>query len=958
MIQRRTVAPSRRGATWGVPAPAPRAFLAKGVLGALLAFTSPPWATSSPTTAPTPCADVHADPAFADALPAPICADMLGRDECGVPEIRAQCNLTCTGCTAAPVVPPTRAPTSHQAAVPYAPGSATVTEIYTNDGTVEVATSTMHAVCQNELPADATMIEVVMGQVHDFFRPVADLTVCTMLQSEFSHEFYNGTDWVVPVHLNGFGGSASTWPRVNVDGDARDRLSFWGPRPGNVYNGCNGCVGGCCSTAYSGPSTGWGQPFSINAISATPGPTVSPTPCADVHTDPSFVDALPAPICADVLAQDECVIPAIRARCNFTCTGCTAASVIPPTVAPTSHQAAVPLFSGPVAVTEVYSNNGTVLVTVSVVQGICAWLPTGTTVIEVVMGTVHDFFRPIPGYTVCQMLLDRERHEVYTGAEWVVPTYSVAYLGGSDEYWPLNNAANDARGRLSVWGLGIDGGPNGAPEYRGGCCSSSYSVGHEGWNRSYTMNAVVTAPAPTASPIACADVRIQPSFADALPAPICASILGRDECWVPEIRARCNLTCTGCTAAPTVSPTCGLSQYLHPPPTPPTGLYGCPSSTVCGGDGFIQIGEWRVGNVDGVHFSVSNRVRRVTAVVFTSAGRYLDGPRSDYGLWDRPTTRITNVVAGDRYLEFSGVWRLGDVDLNHFSIQHISRKVAMIWRRDGERHPSNGARSDWGTFRRRGDERDGHSVGYGSGFVQIGSWRLGDVGEGKLSVWATSTNTTSVLYSASGGVAVITNQRHNASAQNRNPVTGSLTGLPGYLDRSDGACTPCRESCPPGFTLEFVCNQTHDTGCREDTPADPDSNAAGAGDPDGDSGAHVILNVVLAVALVGTVLLFIFRERAKRHHRVQLPSGGLTSNPTFNTVEYPTAARRRGSMSAEQDGGTGASPEYAQINYAVAGVPGHPGSEEDAAGYVVGSIQGHDGLTPIYQEPFPIGTNA
>ena len=63
-------------------------------------------------------------------------------------------------------------------------------------------------------------------------------------------------------------------------------------------------------------------------------------------------------------------------------------------------------------------------------------------------------------------------------------------------------------------------------------------------------------------------------------------------------------------------------------------------------------------------------------------------------------------------------------------------------------------------------------------------------------------------------------------------------------------------------------------------------------------------------------------------------------------------------MSAEQDGGTDASPEYAQINYAVAGVPGHPGTEEDAAGYVVGSIQMQDGSTPIYQEALPIGTNA
>jgi len=35
---------------------------------------------------------------------------------------------------------------------------------------------------------------------------------------------------------------------------------------------------------------------------------------------------------------------------------------------------------------------------------------------------------------------------------------------------------------------------------------------------------------------------------------------------------------------------------------------------------------------------------------------------------------------------------------------------------DGERHPSNGDRSDFGTFMRRGDERSAHSVG--NGFIE------------------------------------------------------------------------------------------------------------------------------------------------------------------------------------------------------------------------------------------------
>ena len=71
---------------------------------------------------------------------------------------------------------------------------------------------------------------------------------------------------------------------------------------------------------------------------ATPSPSriASPTNCTNVYADPTFVDALPAPICADMLAQNECGIPAIRARCNFTCTGCTSAPTIPPTQTPTN----------------------------------------------------------------------------------------------------------------------------------------------------------------------------------------------------------------------------------------------------------------------------------------------------------------------------------------------------------------------------------------------------------------------------------------------------------------------------------------------------------------------------------------------------------------------------------------------------------------------------------------------
>lgn len=116
------------------------------------------------------------------------------------------------------------------------------------------------------------------------------------------------------------------------------------------------------------------RPFvcEIEAISSTP--TASPTPCTDINADPTFVDELPAPICANVLAQNECEIPAIWARCNFTCTGCTTAPVTPPAEVPTASLRQLgtvpPTFETMVSAVQVYSNDVSRVTTVSDMIGV------------------------------------------------------------------------------------------------------------------------------------------------------------------------------------------------------------------------------------------------------------------------------------------------------------------------------------------------------------------------------------------------------------------------------------------------------------------------------------------------------------------------------------------------------------------------------------------------------------
>jgi hypothetical protein len=52
------------------------------------------------------------------------------------------------------------------------------------------------------------------------------------------------------------------------------------------------------------------------------------------------------------------------------------------------------------------------------------------------------------------------------------------------------------------------------------------------------------------------------------------------------------------------------------------------------GDRFIQIGSWRIGDVDGAHFSTAHKDGK-TAQIYRSDGTLHPGPRSDFNTQDR-----------------------------------------------------------------------------------------------------------------------------------------------------------------------------------------------------------------------------------------------------------------------------------------------------------------------------------
>ena len=105
------------------------------------------------------------------------------------------------------------------------------------------------------------------------------------------------------------------------------------------------------------------------------------------------------------------------------------------------------------------------------------------------------------------------------------------------------------------------------------------------------------------------------------------------------------------------------------------------SSTLSGGDGFIQIGNWRFGRVDDNHFSFSSNNGR-TAVILRSDGTVHGGHgvRSDWGLSHVPITwtysasnptalnNLPNIQFGSSWVQFGSNCRLGTPDNGHLSV--------------------------------------------------------------------------------------------------------------------------------------------------------------------------------------------------------------------------------------------------------------------------------------------------
>ena len=176
---------------------------------------------------------------------------------------------------------------------------------------------------------------------------------------------------------------------------------------------------------------------------------------------------------------------------------------------------------------------------------------------------------------------------------------------------------------------------------------------------------------------------------------------------------------TGRPTAPmvtVVAPT-QVRQTSHPSSSAPT----CYSILM--GDRFIELGDWRLAEIDSRHFSISHR-NGYTSVVYRDDGLMVPGWGSrDWHGWERPTGAAKGIKFGFQFIQIGG-WRIGAVNEDHLSLADHGGQVSCIWKQDNTIH--TGPRIDHSTYDRPVGEAVG--ISFGDRFIQIGDWRLGDVG--------------------------------------------------------------------------------------------------------------------------------------------------------------------------------------------------------------------------------------
>ncbi|CAE7677387.1 unnamed protein product [Symbiodinium sp. CCMP2456] len=183
---------------------------------------------------------------------------------------------------------------------------------------------------------------------------------------------------------------------------------------------------------------------------------------------------------------------------------------------------------------------------------------------------------------------------------------------------------------------------------------------------------------------------------------------------------------------------------LHPGPRHDFGSWHRPTGFPYGitfGPGFIQIGNFRLGAIDDIHFSVSHRDHRRTAQIYRSDQTTHPGPRGDFHAWGLSAGPAVGITFGDRFLQI-GNFRLGDADGGHLALTHENGNILHIFRSDGhnfyhqtghaamvnQRYQHQHCRSIYAVL------GSCPGIATGENFMEIGDWRLAAMDANHFSV--------------------------------------------------------------------------------------------------------------------------------------------------------------------------------------------------------------------------------
>jgi hypothetical protein len=191
------------------------------------------------------------------------------------------------------------------------------------------------------------------------------------------------------------------------------------------------------------------------------------------------------------------------------------------------------------------------------------------------------------------------------------------------------------------------------------------------------------------------------------------------------------------------------------------------TATLTGGDGFIQIGNWRFGRVgDDNHFSFSSNNGR-TSLILRSDGTVHGGRgrRTDWGLSSRPLTwtynasnpnalkNLPNIKFGRSYVEFGNNQRLGTPDNHHLSMSFLKPccgrsgiHTSDIWRADGTIHPGPRTCCGLGQLNTFDNQLPSDSIWFGDRFLQIGNFRIADIDGNHMSIVNVSNGRTAEIF--------------------------------------------------------------------------------------------------------------------------------------------------------------------------------------------------------------------